>query len=209
MAISGIETHSQNIKPYYPLVTSISVANKSGSSTADSTSGFPLNNSQSGASFSDVATQAFTTGTVSASDSTQSTDERLEELETQLQSREAQQAKDDREEVQSESLERSLQMMNGIPMYGGTLVSMISYPDGSWEAHDAFSGEPVTTEELVKMGQDSSSADSDMFSFYSKGIYKGLSAAEIYEKIQQMMGAGSEEMAWGMIGSSEVSSTNS
>ncbi|MFP1739103.1 hypothetical protein [Lonsdalea quercina] len=207
MAISGIETHSQNIKPYYPLVASISASNNSGSSTAGSTGGFPLS-SQTGTSFSDVSTQVFTTGTVSASDSTQSTDERLEDLEAQLQSREAQQAKDDKEEVQSDSLERSLQMINGIPMYGGTLVSMISYPDGSWEAYDAFSGEPVTTEELVKMGQESSSADSDMFSFYSKGIYKGLSAAEIYEKIQQMMGGGSDEMAWGVVGSSEVSSTN-
>ncbi|MFP1747849.1 hypothetical protein [Lonsdalea quercina] len=207
MAISGIETHSQNIKPYYPLVTSIGAANKSGSSTADSESGFPLN-SQTGASFGDVSTQTFTTGTVSASDSTQSTDERLEDLEAQLESREAQQAKDDKEEVQSDSLERSLQMLNGIPMYGGTLVSMISYPDGSWVAYDAFSGEPVTTEERVKMGQESSSADSDMFSFYSKGIYKGLSAAEIYEKIQQMMGGGADEMTWGIVGSSKAASTN-
>lgn len=207
MAISSIETHSQNIKPYYPLVASISAANNNGSSTASSTGGFPLS-SQTGTSFSDASTQTFTTGTASASDLTQTTDERLEDLEAQLQSREAQQAKDDKEEEQSDSLERSLQMINGIPMFGGTLVSMISYPDGSWEAYDAFSGEPVTTEELVKMGQDSSSADSDMFSFYSKGIYKGLSAAEIYEKIQQMMGGGSDEMAWGVVGSSEVSSTN-
>ncbi|OSM98085.1 hypothetical protein [Lonsdalea populi] len=208
MAISGIETHSQNVKPYYPLVTSINVANKSGSSTADNTGGFPLD-SQTTTNWDDASTPTFTTAIVSASDSTQSTDERLKDLETQLQSREAEQDKDDREEVQSDSLERSLQMMNGIPMYGGTLVSMISYPDGSWEAYDAFSGQPVTTEELVNMGQDGSSSDSDMFSFYSKGIYKGLSAAEIYEKIQQMMGNGSEEMTWGIIGSSKVSSTNS
>ncbi|MBJ7223377.1 MULTISPECIES: hypothetical protein [unclassified Brenneria] len=193
MTISGIDTHSQNIKPIYPLIASDRVVDNTNSSTAG-TDGYSPGNSPPGAS-----TQVtLSTDGEKQSGMAQSRDS-LQDLEKQLVSREAQQAKEEREEQarqQADSSQRSLEMINGIPLYGGTLVSMINYPDGSWEAFDAFTGKPVTAEDAGVIGRETADDNRDMFSFYSKGIYNGMTAAEIYEKIQQMMGVESADLAW-------------
>ncbi|EHD19587.1 MULTISPECIES: hypothetical protein [Brenneria] len=193
--ISGIDTQRQNIKPFYPVV-SISTLGNTDSSTAGTESDSLEKNSLPG-----VSTQVtLSTDGKRQSGIAQSGDSQTD-VEKQQAAREAQQVKEQRETA---SAERSLQMINGIPLYGGTLVSMINYPDGSWEAFDAFSGKPVTAEESTRIGRETDGDNTDAFSFYSKGIYNGLSAAEIYEKIQQMMGIESADLDWQVIGSNDI-----
>ncbi|PWC19657.1 hypothetical protein [Brenneria corticis] len=198
MDIAGIDTQSQNIKPFYPVV-SISTLGNTDSSSAGTESDSLEKNSLPG-----VSTQVtLSTDGKRQSGIAQSGDSQTD-VERRQAAREAQQAKEEREQRETASAERSLQMINGIPLYGGTLVSMINYPDGSWEAFDVFSGKPVTAEERIRIGRETDGDNTDAFSFYSKGIYNGLSAAEIYEKIQQMMGIESADLDWRAIGANDI-----
>ncbi|RLM18756.1 hypothetical protein BIY29_17760 [Brenneria alni] len=201
MAISDVDTHSQNIKPFYPLAESISTVGKIDLSTFG-TDNYSQDNSLSGAS-----TQVTLSMDGKSQSSMMTSRDSLQDLEKQLASREAQLAKEEREEREqqkAESEERSLKIINGILLYGGTLVSMISHPDGSWEAFDAFTGEPVTTKDRVGTGQETGSDNREVFSFYSKGVYNGMSAAEIYEKIQQMMSVESADVDWNVAGTTNT-----
>ncbi|WJV63620.1 hypothetical protein PCO86_06235 [Pectobacteriaceae bacterium CE70] len=198
MAISGLETHSQNVKSFYPLITTISSVNKVDVSS-DSTSNDALANLF-------TTPEPSTKVTLSPDGKDKSNASQSTESISDFQKKAAEQEARDEQEKRREgvSSERSLEMMNGIPLYGGTLVSMISYPDGSWEAFDAFTGQPVTSENVAWMNQQDSSENLDTFNYYNQGTYKGMSAAEIYEKIQQMLNMESDDMSWEVVGSSDL-----
>ncbi|AUH01753.1 hypothetical protein CWC46_19260 [Prodigiosinella confusarubida] len=198
MAISGLETHSQNVKSFYPLITTISSVSK-GDSSSDSTSNDALANLF-------TTPDASTKVTLSPDGKNKSNAAQSTGSISGFQEKTAEQEVRDKQEKQREGVspKRSLEMMNGIPLYGGTLVSMTSYPDGSWKALDVFTGQPVTSANAARMSQQNSSKNLDMFNFYSQGIYKGMSAAEIYEKIQQMLSMESDGMSWEVVGSSDL-----
>ncbi|UYA61272.1 hypothetical protein U1R68_06615 [Pectobacterium colocasium] len=84
--------------------------------------------------------------------------------------------------------------MTGIPLYNGKLISIVKYPDGNSEMFDAFTGERITQEDLALMGALHSSGGEQVLHFESKTSYSNLSAAEVYQQIQEMLhGSGSEE----------------
>ncbi|WJV55012.1 hypothetical protein PCO82_16380 [Pectobacteriaceae bacterium CE90] len=198
MAISGLETHSQNVKSFYPLITTISSVSKGDLSSV------PTSNDALANLFTNP--DASTKVTLSPDGKNKSNASKLAESISDFQGKTAEQEVRDKQEKQREGVspKHSLEMMNGIPLYGGTLVSMTSYPDGSWKAFDVFTGQPVTSENAARMNQQNSSKNLDMFTFYSQGTYKGMSAAEIYEKIQQMLSMESDGMTWKVIGSSDL-----
>lgn len=53
----------------------------------------------------------------------------------------------EKKEIENHQIDYSL-AMTGIPQFGGRLVTVVKYPDGSTEMIDAFSGKKVTQEEL-------------------------------------------------------------
>lgn len=84
--------------------------------------------------------------------------------------------------------------MTGIPLYNGKLISIVKYPDGNSEMFDAFTGERITQEDLALLGALHSSGGEQVLHFESKTSYSNLSAAEVYQQIQEMMhGSGSED----------------
>ncbi|MER0048613.1 hypothetical protein BV921_05740 [Pectobacterium odoriferum] len=84
--------------------------------------------------------------------------------------------------------------MTGIPLYNGKLISVVKYPDGNSEMFDAFTGERITQEDLALMGALHSSGGEQVLQFESKTSYSNLSAAEVYQQIQEMLhGSGDQE----------------
>ncbi len=56
-------------------------------------------------------------------------------------------ALEEKKKVENHQIDYSL-AMTGIPQFGGRLVTVVKYPDGSTEMIDAFSGKKVTQQEL-------------------------------------------------------------
>ncbi|KFX04716.1 hypothetical protein KP22_12545 [Pectobacterium betavasculorum] len=84
--------------------------------------------------------------------------------------------------------------MTGIPLYNGKLISVIKYPDGNSEMFDAFTGQRITQEDVALMGALHSSGGEQVLHFESKTSYSNLSAAEVYQQIQEMLhGSGEQE----------------
>lgn len=59
----------------------------------------------------------------------------------------AEQQLEEKKKVENHQIDYSL-AMTGIPQFGGRLVTVVKYPDGSTEMIDAFSGKKVTQQEL-------------------------------------------------------------
>ncbi|XJC88607.1 hypothetical protein SIM97_17135 [Pectobacterium zantedeschiae] len=83
--------------------------------------------------------------------------------------------------------------MTGIPLYNGKLVSVVKYPDGNSEMFDAFTGQRITEEDLALMSALHSSGGEQVLHFESKTSYSNLSAAEVYQQIQEMMHGSSDQ----------------
>ncbi|MEH2921068.1 hypothetical protein ACFFL1_08210 [Samsonia erythrinae] len=84
--------------------------------------------------------------------------------------------------------------LTGIPLYNGKLISVIKYPDGNAEMFDAFTGQRVTQEDLALMDALYRSGEEQALHFESKTSYSNLSAAEVYQQIQELLqGVGSQE----------------
>ncbi|MCI4185451.1 hypothetical protein MRO89_05645 [Dickeya dianthicola] len=190
MAISGIQ--SQNMTSSYPQSTT--VANSSlgfgdgtdavGTNKSGSLKTAKINDSQNNQFADNNSGDAIDVG-----DRTKSLDERLTKQKLQKQQSEP-------------SVERSLRM-TGIPLYGGVLVSVVKYPDGQSESYDVFTGKRITSTDpsLTSLRGSSASANNAEFGYYSQGLYSGMSAAEVYEKIQQLLGANSSDVSWTLPGS--------
>ncbi|ATO31998.1 hypothetical protein DZA65_01108 [Dickeya dianthicola] len=187
MAISGIQ--SQNMTSSYPQSTT--VANSSlgfgdgtdavGTNKSGSLKTAKINDSQNNQFADNNSGDAIDVG-----DRTKSLDERLTKEKLQKQQSEP-------------SVERSLRM-TGIPLYGGVLVSVVKYPDGQSESYDVFTGKRIASTDPSLRGS-SASANNAEFGYYSQGLYSGMSAAEVYEKIQQLLGANSSDVSWTLPGS--------
>ncbi|WOA54768.1 hypothetical protein [Dickeya solani] len=131
---------------------------------------------------------------IDVGDRTKSLDERLTKEKLQKQQSEP-------------SVERSLRM-TGIPLYGGVLVSVVKYPDGQSESYNVFTGKRITSADASLIGSRAQTSNAE-FGYYSQGLYSGMSAAEVYEKIQQMMGVNSGEASWTLPGrGSELPQSN-
>ncbi|WP_409158904.1 hypothetical protein [Pectobacterium sp. B2J-2] len=82
----------------------------------------------------------------------------------------------------------------GIPLYNGKLISVIKYPDGNSEMFDAFTGQRITQEDLALISALHRSGGEQVLHFESKTSYSNLSAAEVYQQIQEMLhGSGDQE----------------
>ncbi|UNE80105.1 hypothetical protein IMY97_08335 [Pectobacterium versatile] len=82
----------------------------------------------------------------------------------------------------------------GIPLYNGKLISVIKYPDGNSEMFDAFTGQRITQEDLAFISALHGSDGEQVLHFESKTSYSNLSAAEVYQQIQEMLhGSGDQE----------------
>ncbi|ACT07946.1 hypothetical protein Dd1591_3124 [Dickeya chrysanthemi Ech1591] len=188
MVISGIQ--NQNITSSYPQQGYI--ANGGSGESADavgvnksaSFSSGKMNNSPNN-EFADNNSNDVT----DTRDRTTSLDERLAKEKLQKQQTES-------------SVERSLRM-TGIPLYGGVLVSVVKYPDGQSESYNVFTGKRLTSADLSVSGGRAPASTAE-FGYYSQGLYSGMSAAEVYEKIQQMLGASSGEVPWTLPGSNKL-----
>ncbi|MGM3192218.1 hypothetical protein ACS25B_15110 [Dickeya dadantii subsp. dieffenbachiae] len=188
MAISGIQ--SQNITSSYPQSTY--VANSSlGLGDSGSTDAVGTNKSGSlkTGKMNDSLNNQFADNnsgdTIDVGDRTKSLDDKLTKEKLQKQQSES-------------SVERSLRM-TGIPLYGGVLVSVVKYPDGQSESYNVFTGKRITSTDANLIGSRVQAGNAE-FGYYSQGLYSGMSAAEVYEKIQQLMGAHSGEASWTLPG---------
>ncbi|PWC10149.1 hypothetical protein B4923_17085 [Brenneria roseae subsp. americana] len=96
-------------------------------------------------------------------------------------------ADEKKEEQPKPSAEYTL-TMTGIPLYNGKLVSLVKYPDGQSEMFDAFTGKRITQEDLALLNflQGSGTAQ-ELLTFESSVSYSNMSAAEVYQQIQEML----------------------
>ncbi|AIR68972.1 hypothetical protein [Dickeya fangzhongdai] len=188
MAISGIQ--SQNITSSYTQPTYVANSN---TGLGDNASADAIGTNKSGSfktgKMNDSQNNQFADNnsgdTSDVSDRTKSLDDRLTKEKLQKQQSEP-------------SVERSLRM-TGIPLYGGVLVSVVKYPDGQSESYNVFTGKRITSTDANLIGSRSQVSNAE-FGYYSQGLYSGMSAAEVYEKIQQMMGAKSGDVSWTLPG---------
>ncbi|PWC22937.1 hypothetical protein DDT52_01330 [Brenneria roseae subsp. roseae] len=96
-------------------------------------------------------------------------------------------AEENQEEQPKASAEYTI-TMTGIPLYNGKLVSLVKYPDGQSEMFDAFTGKRITQEDLALLNflQGSGTAQ-EVLTFESTVSYSNMSAAEVYQQIQEML----------------------
>ncbi|WP_350313391.1 hypothetical protein OHJ28_05455 [Dickeya fangzhongdai] len=189
MAISGIQ--SQNITSSYTQPTYVANSN---SGQGDNTGVDAIGTNKPGSfktgkmndSQNNQLADNNSGDTSDVSDRTKSLDDRLTKEKLQKQQHEF-------------SVERSLRM-TGIPLYGGVLVSVVKYPDGQSESYNVFTGKRVTSTDASLIGSHSQGNNAE-FGYYSQGLYNGMSAAEVYAKIQQLMGAKSGDVSWTLPGS--------
>ncbi|MBP2845696.1 hypothetical protein J8655_09425 [Dickeya oryzae] len=182
MVISGIQ--SQNItSSSYPQQTYVANSNSGDSSdTIGANKSFSLKTGKT----NDSLNNEFQDN--NSSDVTDTRDHSASSLDERL-------AKEKLQKQQNEpSVERSLRM-TGIPLYGGVLVSVEKYPDGQSESYNVFTGKRISSTDPSLSGVRAPASAAE-FGYYSQGLYSGMSAAEVYEKIQQLLGASSGDVAW-------------
>ncbi|MGM3175034.1 hypothetical protein [Dickeya lacustris] len=200
MAISGVQI--QNTASFYPQSSYGSGATYSASSASDSLDSIGMNTSSGNSSGS------FKSGNTNNSLNNQLSDNNKNnsgEVNPRATSLDDQLKKEKLEKQQKElSLERSLRM-TGIPLYGGILVSVVKSADGETQSYDALTGKRITSADLNWNGSrlQTSAPASAEFGYYSQSLYNGMSAAEVYEKIQQMMGSHTADIPWTLPGSAE------
>lgn len=78
--------------------------------------------------------------------------------------------------------------MTGIPLFGGKLVSVIKYPDGESEMFDTMTGKRISQEDLALLGFLHGADPEQVLNFESNESYSGLTAAEVYQRIQELLG---------------------
>ncbi|SLM64089.1 MULTISPECIES: hypothetical protein [Dickeya] len=204
MAISGVQI--QNTASFYPQSGYGAGSTYSASGGAgDSLDLIGMNSSGSNSSGS------FKSGTMNNSLNNQLSDNNKNnsgEVNPRATSLDDQLKKEKIEKQQKElSVERALRM-TGIPLYGGVLVSVVKSPDGESQSYDALTGRRITSADLSWDGsrlQTSALPTSGTaeFGYYSQGLYNGMSAAEVYQKIQQMLGARTADIPWTLPGSGD------
>ncbi|WP_291971210.1 hypothetical protein [Candidatus Symbiopectobacterium sp.] len=86
-------------------------------------------------------------------------------------------------------------IMTGIPLFGGKLVSVIKYPDGQSEMFDSFTGKRISQQDLALLGVLHGVDPEQVMNFESNESDSGLTAAEVYQRIQELLGKenGSDE----------------
>ncbi|UAY97317.1 hypothetical protein [Dickeya dadantii] len=187
MAISGIQ--SQNITSSYPQSTyvansSLGLGDNAGGDAVGTNKSGSLKTGKMNDSLNNQFADKNSGDTIDVGDRTKSLDDRLTKEKLQKQQSES-------------SVERSLRM-TGIPLYGGVLVSVVKYPDGQSESYNVFTGKRITSTDASLIGSRTQAGNAE-FGYYSQGLYSGMSAAEVYEKIQQLMGAHSGEASWTLL----------
>jgi len=187
VAISGIQ--SQNITSSYPQSTyvansSLGLGDNAGSDAVGTNKSGSLKTGKMNDSLNNQFADNNSGDTIDVGDRTKSLDDRLTKEKLQKQQSES-------------SVERSLRM-TGIPLYGGVLVSVVKYPDGQSESYNVFTGKRITSTDASLIGSRTQAGNAE-FGYYSQGLYSGMSAAEVYEKIQQLMGAHSGEASWTLL----------
>nr|WP_211185959.1 hypothetical protein [Brenneria salicis] len=93
---------------------------------------------------------------------------------------------EDQEEEQQTASEYKL-TMQGIPLYDGKLISIVKYPNGQSEMFDAFTGKRITQEDLALLSFLQEPGKEQVLTFESSMSYNNMSAAEIYQQIQEML----------------------
>lgn len=85
--------------------------------------------------------------------------------------------------------------MTGIPLFGGKLVSVIKYPDGQSEMFDSLTGKRISQQDLALIGVLNGVDSDQVLNFESNESYSGLTATEVYQRIQELLGKenGSDE----------------
>lgn len=78
--------------------------------------------------------------------------------------------------------------MTGIPLFGGKLVSVIKYPDGQSEMFDSLTGKRISPQDLALLGVLHGVDPDQVLNFESNESYSGLTAAEVYQRIQELLG---------------------
>ncbi|NKI73234.1 hypothetical protein Dpoa2040_000420 [Dickeya sp. CFBP 2040] len=185
MVISGVQ--SQNITSFYP--QSAYTANSSPGDNTDAVGtnkSDSLNTGKKNDSLNNEFADNNSNDVTDVRERTKSLDDRLAKEKLQKQQHES-------------SIERSLRM-TGIPLYGGVLVSVVKYPDGQSESYDVFTGKRIASTD-PNLNASRVPANTAEFGYYSQGLYSGMSAAEVYEKIQHLLGTGSGEVSWTLPGS--------
>lgn len=177
MVIPDIQTQNLNGANFQPNVSTVDVIktqnavpaittdNKSGSSTAD-------------ADTSDTLSAYTTTVTLTSEKSrTNKSDDAADKKASQ------------EKLEQQEAAEKEFSMtMTGIPLFGGMLVSVIKYPDGQSEMFDAITGKPISSEDIALQNVLLGAESDQVLHFESTESYSGLSEAEVYQRIQELLG---------------------
>ncbi|MCV9879521.1 hypothetical protein [Brenneria izbisi] len=94
--------------------------------------------------------------------------------------------KDQQDNQQKAASEHKI-AMQGIPLYDGKLISVIKYPNGQSEMFDAFTGKRITQEDLALVSFLQGPGKEQVLTFESATSYSNMSAAEIYQQIQEML----------------------
>lgn len=97
-------------------------------------------------------------------------------------------ASQENSEVQESAGKEYSMTMTGIPLFGGMLVSVIKYPDGQSEMFDAITGKPISAEDIALQNVLLGAESDQVLHFESAESYNGLSEAEVYQRIQELLG---------------------
>ncbi|MFC3396266.1 hypothetical protein ACFOGG_15675 [Brenneria rubrifaciens] len=146
-------------------VTAISTGNKTDTSTTNSDSSSPS------------MTPNNSTKVTLSSDKKRAVDHEREEKKA---------PEDHQEEQQNDAADYTL-TMTGIPLYDGKLISVVKYPDGQSEMFDAFTGKRITQEDLALLSFLQGPGKERVLTFDSTMSYSNMSAAEVYQQIQEML----------------------
>lgn len=176
MVIPDIQTQNLNGATFQPNVSTVDVIKSPNAVAAVNT------DSKSGSS----TTGSGSSDTHSASNGTKVTLSSDRERASKSDANENAQQQNQRSQEQVAKSEFSL-TMTGIPLYGGALVSVIKYPDGQSEMFDAITGKRITQEDVALLNVLHGAAPDQMLQFESTESYSGLTASEVYQRIQELL----------------------
>ncbi|MFT8210835.1 MAG: hypothetical protein ACMZI0_10155 [Symbiopectobacterium sp.] len=173
MVIPDIQTQNLHGATFQPNVSAVDVIKSSNAVAAVNTES-KTGSSSTGSDSSDSFSPANSTKVTLSSDKARA---------ARGDAAERKQAEQQNDDEAAASSEYSL-IMTGIPLFGGKLVSVIKYPDGQSEMFDTLTGKRISQQDLALLGAD----PEQVLNFESNESYSGLTAAEVYQRIQELLG---------------------
>lgn len=178
MVIPDIQTQNLHGATFQPNVSTVDVIKSSNAVAAVNTES-KTGSSSTGSDPSDTFSPANSTKVTLSSDRARA---------SRSDSAEKKQAEHQNDDEEATAGNEYSLTMTGIPLFGGKLVSVIKYPDGQSEMFDTQTGKRISQEDLALLGFLQGADPEQVMNFESNESYSGLSAAEVYQRIQELLG---------------------